>query len=79
MDKDNSLDENKYMNYKIEELQKVSDRKKYDIIFTLTKEDNEWVMDNINDSDREKLHGLFKEQFIRVVSKADIQNRYTAF
>ncbi len=61
MDKDNSLDENKYMNYKIEELQKVSDRKKYDIIFTLTKEDNEWVMDNINDSDREKLHGLFKE------------------
>lgn len=61
MDKDNDLDESKYMDYKIEELQKVSDRKKYDIIFTLTKEDNEWVMDNINDSDREKLHGLYKE------------------
>ncbi len=61
MDKENNLDESKYMDYKIEELQKVSDRKKYEIIFTLTKEDDEWVMDNINDSDREKLHGLYEE------------------
>lgn len=48
----------KYMDYKITEMQKVSDRKQYEIVFTLRKEDDRWVMDNISDTDREKLHGL---------------------
>ncbi|MCI8547758.1 MAG: hypothetical protein HFJ38_02585 [Bacilli bacterium] len=48
----------KYMDYKITEMQKVSDRKQYEIVFTLRKEDDGWVMDNISDTDREKLHGL---------------------
>lgn len=46
------------MDYKITEMQKVSDRKQYEIVFTLRKEDDGWVMDNISDTDREKLHGL---------------------
>ena len=48
----------KYMDYKITEMQNVSDRKQYEIVFTLRKEDDGWVMDNISDTDREKLHGL---------------------
>ena len=48
----------KYMDYKITDMQKVSDRKQYEIVFTLRKEDDGWVMDNISDTDREKLHGL---------------------
>lgn len=54
-------DKNKYIDYKIKEMQKVSDRKQYEIVFTLRKEDNRWVMDNISDTDREKIHGLFNK------------------
>lgn len=56
--KEDFVEKEKYMDYKITEMQKVSDRRQYEIVFTLRKEDDKWVMDNISDSDREKLHGL---------------------
>ncbi len=59
---DNKKDDvSKYIKYKIEELKKVSDKRKYPITFNLHKTDGEWVMDDISDSDREKLHGLYHE------------------
>lgn len=59
---DNKKDDiSKYIKYKIEELKKVSDKRKYTITFNLHKTDGEWVVDDISDSDREKIHGLYLE------------------
>jgi len=54
-------DLSKYIKYKIEELKKVNDKRKYTITFNLHKEDGEWILEDISDSDREKLHGLYQE------------------
>lgn len=48
-----------YITYKIKELTNVEDKVKYDVTFNLTKEDNEWVIDNIDDESLEKLLGLY--------------------
>lgn len=60
-DDDGNIDHKKYMDYRIKEMQKVTDRKKYELVFTLTKEDDQWTMDDITDSDRQKLHGLYQD------------------
>lgn len=60
-DSDGNIDDKKYMDYKIKEMEKVTDRKKHELILTLTKEDDKWVMDDITDSDRQKLHGLYQD------------------
>ena len=49
----------KYIDYKIEQLKQVTDKVKYTITFNLTKEDDKWVVDDISDIDRKKIHGLF--------------------
>ncbi len=54
-------DKDKYMDYKITEMKKVTDRKKYELIFTLFRENDEWSMDDITDSDRQKLHGVYQD------------------
>ncbi len=61
MDEDGKEDYEKFMSYRIEELKKVSDKKKYNITFHLQKEDGDWVLEDISDSDREKIHGLYQE------------------
>ena len=60
-DDDKKDDVSKYIKYKIEQLKKVSDKRKYSITFNLHKDDGEWVVEDITDSDREKLHGLYHE------------------
>jgi len=60
-DKDKKDDLSKYIKYKLEELKKVNDKRKYTITFNLHKDDGEWVLDDISDNDREKLHGLYQE------------------
>lgn len=51
----------KYIDYKIEQMKTVTDKIKYTITFNLSKEDDEWVVDDISDIDRQKIHGLFDE------------------
>ena len=47
---------------RIEELKDVTDKTKYEIKFYLTKDkNNEWVLDDITDIDRQKLHGLYEQ------------------
>lgn len=60
-DKDGQIDNSKYMDYKITEMKKVSDRKKYELVFTLFHEDDEWNMDDLSDNDRQKLHGVYQD------------------
>ena len=56
---DGKLDNNKYVNYKIEKMKKAKDRIKYTLNLTLSRKDKKWVMNNITDTDREKIHGLY--------------------
>lgn len=49
-----------YIDYKIKEMKNVTDKTTYTMTFNLTKDENdEWVVDDINDTDRQKLHGLY--------------------
>ena len=48
-----------YVEYKLKELKNVTDKTTYTITFNLTKEDDEWKLQDISDTDRQKLHGLY--------------------
>ena len=48
-----------FIDYKIKELKTVNEKIKYDLTFNLTKENGEWVIDDLNDEDRQKLHGRY--------------------
>lgn len=58
-DKEEESDKKTYMEYKLEELKKVNTKTKYEITFNLTKKDGVWVMDNLTEIDRKKIHGLY--------------------
>ena len=57
---DGTINLKKYWDYKIEEMTKVSDRVVNNIVFTLRKENKKWILNDINDNDREKIHGLYR-------------------
>lgn len=60
-DDGNIIEEAKgYIDYKLKQLKTVTDKVKYDITFNLTKVDGEWQIEDISDSDRQKIHGLFE-------------------
>ena len=50
-----------FITYKIIQLMDVTDKAKYEITFHLNKEAGEWVMEDITDVDRQKIHGLFED------------------
>lgn len=49
-----------FIDYKIKQLQSVTDRRKYDITFSLTKENGKWKVQDLSDEDIEKIHGLYE-------------------
>ena len=49
-----------FIDYKLKELESVTDTTTYIITFYLTKEDGEWKLQDISDQDREKIHGLYE-------------------
>ncbi len=55
----NEIDDAKFMDYKLDQMDKVKEKIKYTINFTLTKDDDNWKMDDITDIDRQKIHGLY--------------------
>ncbi len=57
---DNKFDDEKFMDYKIKEMQAVKDKVKYTLNFTLTKENDKWKLGDITDSMREKIHGIYQ-------------------
>ena len=56
----NKLNEDKFWNYKLSEMAKAKERVTYTIDFSLTKIDNEWHLDELLETDRQKIHGLYK-------------------
>lgn len=53
------FDSSKYMDYKIKKLKETKDRIKYTLNLTLSKSDKEWLLNNITEADRQKIHGLY--------------------
>lgn len=54
-----NYDEDKFMDYKLSQMENVTDTVKYTIEFTLTKVNDEWQLDELSNSDIEKLHGIY--------------------
>lgn len=57
---DDKLDNNKFWDYKLDKMFKAEDRIKYTIDFSLTKLNNKWHLDELLETDRQKIHGLYK-------------------
>ena len=57
---DGKIDLKKYWDFRIEEMTKTQDRVKNIIVFTLHKEKDNWILNDISDTDRDKIHGLFR-------------------
>lgn len=58
--KDNVLDEEKFMDYKISKMKDVKEKAKYTLNFTLNKSDSKWKLDDITESMRQKIHGIYE-------------------
>lgn len=50
----------KYVEYRLGKLKDAKDRVKYTIDFTLTKVDDVWTLNDIDDITRQKIHGLYE-------------------
>ena len=50
----------KYVEYRLGKLKDAKDRVTYTIEFTLTKVDDVWTLDEIDDATRQKIHGLYE-------------------
>ena len=53
------VDNIKFMDYKLDQMNNVSDKVKYTIDFSLTKKDNAWTLNDISEIDRQKIHGIY--------------------
>lgn len=58
--KDAITSDSKYVAYRLEKLKDAKDRVKYTIDFTLTKVDDVWTLNDIDDVTRQKIHGLYE-------------------
>ena len=55
------VDNDKFLDYKLDLLEEVEDRKTYTVEFTLTKEEKDWVLDDLSNENISKIHGLYNE------------------
>ena len=53
------LDNSKYMDYRIKLLGDTKERIKYTLNLTLTRNDKKWILNDITESDRQKIHGIY--------------------
>lgn len=58
-DEDGNYDMNKYNDYQLDLLENVNNKVKYTIIFNLTKQDGNWVLEDPNDTIIQKIHGIY--------------------
>lgn len=58
-DESGNLLESKFIDYRIAKMKESTDKVKYTIDFTLTKENDTWIMNDIDDITRQKIHGLY--------------------
>lgn len=56
---DGVYDATKYLEYKLNEMSKITDTISYTIVFKVKKEDGKWVVEQPNEETLEKLHGVY--------------------
>jgi len=59
-DEDGNLSNELFMNYKIEQMKTTKDTVKYTLEFTLTKKDDKWQLNNVDEITRQKIHGIYQ-------------------
>ena len=59
IDENNAIDNEKFMDYKIKQMKDTKEKVKYTIDFTLTKNDNKWQLNNVDEITRQKIHGIY--------------------
>lgn len=59
LNEDESINRDKFIDYKLEQMQDVKDRIKYTLDLSLTKVDDEWHIDELTEIDRQKIHGIY--------------------
>ena len=57
---DGEYDEGKFVDYKLKKLDEVTDTVDYTIDFTLTKVDNDWIVNELTNEQLEKIHGVYE-------------------
>ena len=57
---DNTVDVEKFNDYKLAELNKAKDKVKYSLNLTLKKIDDTWVLDDLTDTEISKIHGMYE-------------------
>lgn len=58
---DKETREEKIDHYKINAMKEVTDKASYTINFNLIKDNKKWVLEKVNNSDLEKIHGLYED------------------
>lgn len=57
---DGNYDEDKFLDYKLDQMQQNSDTVEYTINFSLSKDDNDnWQINELSQEDLEKIHGIY--------------------
>ena len=51
----------KYINYKLDKLEDAKEKVTYTLQLTLTKDDDEWEVDNLTETERQKIHGIYNQ------------------
>ena len=57
---DGNYDDSKFNDYKLDLLSKTTDRVKYTIYFSVTKVNDDWVLDKLTQTEQDKLLGIYE-------------------
>ncbi len=60
LDADNEYSQEKFVDYRLSELEKVKDKVKYTLDLNLTKIDDKWQLDKISSLDEDKILGIYE-------------------
>ena len=60
LDDNDTFDETKFNTYKLDLLKSNKERVKYTIYFSLTKTNNEWILDDLTQTEEDKLLGIYE-------------------
>ena len=60
VDEEGMFDENMFNEYKLNALKDNKERVKYTIYFSLTKQDDKWVLDDLTETEEEKILGIYE-------------------
>ena len=60
LDENGTFDDSKFLDYKLEQMKKMSDRVEYTVTFEVIKdEDKKWQVKELSETDLEKIHGVY--------------------